>query len=64
MNAHLTKTVEAVMEREASVAVQQTDFASATRIIWECDVCGTLMLDLHCKLRCTNCGFMRDCSDP
>ena len=31
---------------------------------WACDICGTVMLDLHCKLRCTNCGFMRDCSDP
>ncbi len=41
--------------------------ATATRpvdAIWECDICGTVMLDLHCKLRCTNCGFMRDCSDP
>ncbi len=34
------------------------------RIMWECDICGNVMLDLHCKLRCTNCGFMRDCSDP
>lgn len=33
-------------------------------VTWECDICGTAMLDLHCKLRCTNCGFMRDCSDP
>ena len=32
--------------------------------LWECDICSTVMLDLHCKLRCTNCGFMRDCSDP
>lgn len=31
---------------------------------WQCDICGIVMLDLHCKLRCTNCGFMRDCSDP
>jgi hypothetical protein len=34
------------------------------RRTWECDVCGTDMLDLHCKLRCVNCGFTRDCSDP
>jgi hypothetical protein len=32
--------------------------------IYVCDLCGTEMLDLHCKLRCTTCGFMRDCSDP
>ena len=29
-----------------------------------CDVCGLPMLDVHCKLICRNCGFMRDCSDP
>lgn len=29
-----------------------------------CDLCGTRMLDLHCKLKCQACGFVRDCSDP
>jgi len=29
-----------------------------------CDICGVPMLDVHCKLICRNCGFMRDCSDP
>ncbi len=29
-----------------------------------CDLCGAQMIGLHCKLRCINCGFMRDCSDP
>jgi hypothetical protein len=29
-----------------------------------CDICGSSMLDVHCKLICRNCGFMRDCSDP
>lgn len=29
-----------------------------------CDLCGTPVLDLHCKLRCLACGFVRDCSDP
>jgi rubrerythrin len=31
---------------------------------WACDLCGHRMLDLHCKLRCQACGFVRDCSDP
>lgn len=29
-----------------------------------CDRCGTIMLDLHCKLVCERCGYKRDCSDP
>lgn len=29
-----------------------------------CDYCGNAMLDVHCKLVCRRCGYMRDCSDP
>jgi hypothetical protein len=34
------------------------------KIICRCDLCGSPMLDLHCKLICLRCGFKRDCSDP
>jgi rubrerythrin len=30
----------------------------------DCEVCGTQMYGLHCKLVCPNCGYRRDCSDP
>lgn len=30
----------------------------------ECEVCGTEMYGLHCKIVCPNCGYKRDCSDP
>lgn len=29
-----------------------------------CDLCGHQAIELHCKIRCLNCGYMRDCSDP
>jgi len=29
-----------------------------------CWVCGTLMREIHCKLICPRCGYIRDCSDP
>ena len=29
-----------------------------------CDLCGNVMLNLHCKLVCEQCGYKRDCSDP
>ncbi len=32
--------------------------------IYVCDLCSTVMLDLHCKLVCQSCGYKRDCSDP
>ncbi len=30
----------------------------------DCEICGTEMYGLHCKLICPNCGYRRDCSDP
>jgi hypothetical protein len=29
-----------------------------------CDLCGAPLLEWHCRLICTSCGFQRDCSDP
>lgn len=29
-----------------------------------CDLCGNVMLEIHCKLICERCGYKRDCSDP
>jgi hypothetical protein len=29
-----------------------------------CDLCGSPMLERHCRLICTQCGYQRDCSDP
>ncbi len=29
-----------------------------------CDLCGTEMVAIHCKLQCPQCGYTRDCSDP
>lgn len=28
-----------------------------------CDICGSECEEMHCKIVCGNCGFMRDCSD-
>jgi len=29
-----------------------------------CDLCGSAMVEHHCKIVCPQCGYMRDCSDP
>ncbi len=29
-----------------------------------CWICGAPIVDVHCKIVCKRCGFMRDCSDP
>jgi hypothetical protein len=29
-----------------------------------CDLCGAPMLEWHCRIICTFCGYQRDCSDP
>lgn len=31
----------------------------------DCDICGAEMLyTASCKLRCSRCGYTRDCTDP
>jgi len=37
---------------------------SGGAVTYRCDLCGAIMLDLHCKLVCERCGYKRDCSDP
>ena len=33
--------------------------------IEKCLLCGhDTVVENKCKIRCTNCGFIRDCSDP
>ncbi|MBI2321497.1 MAG: hypothetical protein HYU88_05265 [Chloroflexi bacterium] len=32
--------------------------------VYLCDRCGAVLQEVHCKLMCTRCGMMRDCSDP
>lgn len=45
-------------------------YTGATRKNWDkifkpkCDRCGEILNEEKCKLRCPNCGFTRDCSDP
>jgi rubrerythrin len=34
------------------------------RQVYLCDICGAKMQEIHCKLICPRCGYMRDCSDP
>ena len=37
---------------------------TATEPAYRCDLCGAPMMERHCKLVCTGCGYQRDCSDP
>lgn len=46
--------------RPAAVASR----APITGRVIVCDICGHPATELHCKVRCFNCGFTRDCSDP
>jgi rubrerythrin len=50
------------MDDEATQQAQSTEVLQSSGE--ECEVCGTEMYGLHCKLICPNCGNRRDCSDP
>jgi hypothetical protein len=30
----------------------------------QCEICGAFVVLYKCKIRCPNCGYTRDCSDP
>ncbi len=41
-----------------------SNVVQATSHDLSCEICGALMIEQKCKIRCTNCGYTRDCSDP
>jgi hypothetical protein len=49
---------------EESVENREAPVLEALGPSEECELCGTEMFGLHCKLVCPNCGYRRDCSDP
>ena len=50
------------MAEDQPQQAQTTEVSQPAREV--CEVCGTEMYGLHCKLVCPNCGYRRDCSDP
>ena len=37
--------------------------ASVQGMLERCVRCGEIMIETHCKVMCTNCGYSRDCND-
>jgi rubrerythrin len=56
IQANLGTSSGSPQERSIEMAVQSD--------VYRCDVCGNEMLEIHCKIICPQCGFIRDCSDP
>ncbi len=50
------------MDEESTEQAQTTETLNPSGE--DCEICGTEMYGLHCKLVCPNCGYRRDCSDP
>ena len=50
-------------EREAAVP-ERNDALLQSIIKPKCDLCGSLMVEWHCRMLCPACGYQRDCSDP
>lgn len=57
---------EHVADAEGQAAGSRGDTSSSgdAESVFYCDLCGSVMLNLHCKLICERCGYKRDCSDP
>lgn len=52
-----------VPEEEAKQGRQKDELLQAI-LKPKCDLCGSLMLEWHCRMMCPMCGYQRDCSDP
>ena len=46
------------------VLLQKAALALVKTYDLTCEICGCTMIEQKCKIRCPNCGFTRDCSDP
>jgi rubrerythrin len=46
--------------RDRQAAAARLD---ARTVEYICLICGAAMWSAHCKVKCPNCGFTRDCSD-
>jgi hypothetical protein len=68
--AALRTLTSAVGRRQAGAMTNPTsDRPTMTRPVaseWVhiCERCGERMKERKCKIICTNCGLLRDCSDP
>ncbi len=58
----LTRTYTSVVSEDQTQQAQAPEPPEPS--IEDCEVCGSEMYGLHCKLVCPNCGYRRDCSDP
>ena len=52
------RTLERVM-RKLSASNTEEPWAIAP-----CELCGGSVVQIHCKIKCQTCGYVRDCSDP
>ena len=57
-----TRRILRNVDEESAQQVQATEALKPSGEY--CEVCGTEMFGLQCKLICPNCGYRRDCSDP
>ncbi|HET6371475.1 MAG TPA: hypothetical protein VFG95_09775 [Nitrospiria bacterium] len=48
------------MEGHQKTEIERPPTGKAER----CDICGAPVIEVHCKIVCTRCGYKRDCSDP
>jgi hypothetical protein len=50
--------------REAPQPTRGSGAEQEARAEHRCDLCGAPMIEWHCRIICTFCGYQRDCSDP
>jgi hypothetical protein len=49
---------------DSEAAKEPADALRQSIINPKCDLCGSAMIEWHCRMMCPMCGYQRDCSDP
>jgi rubrerythrin len=62
--SNVVSTIQATLGMSSGSPQERSIEMSVQSDMYRCDVCGNEMLEIHCKIICPQCGFIRDCSDP
>ena len=50
------------IKKEEHQKIQEQN-SDSDYLYYICDICKSSMFAIHCKIKCANCGYTRDCSD-
>ena len=60
----MTNHLRPVTQPKKPHPIKHISCEAGAEVVEPCILCGAETLDNSCKVKCLNCGYTRDCSDP